>query len=295
MSSMRHLTSLRSLALMDIRRAHQGSDLPDEPLEDGSLADADGVDGTASAGGTAATAGDAGSNDDPDGEPDGDAAVDAGDADDSTELFSDSLKELASLSHLTSLEATTAAVDTAAAWQVLASLTAMQRVAVQRMRAASWQLPAAPRITSLTTVGAQGTSHYLSLPTSSHSGGLAALLPSLQQLECICPSNYQLLEALRGHEALQKLKSKAWMRPADGKPWPDGLLSSIMQLQEVTLDGLITSKLSAVLADAGSCEQLRVLRLFQVNGSPGVDYVRAGLRALVAGRCKGSMRELLLG
>jgi hypothetical protein len=68
-----------------------------------------------------------------------------------------------------------------------------------------------------------------------------------------------------------------------------------MQLQEVTLDGLITSKLSAVLADAGSCEQLRVLRLFHVNGSPGVDDVRAGLRVLVAGRCKGSMRELLLG
>jgi hypothetical protein len=70
------------------------------------------------------------------------------------------------------------------------------------------------------------------------------------------PSNYQLLEAFRGHDALQKLKSKAWMRPADGKPWPDGLLSSMMQLQEVTLDGMITSKLPAVLAvRAAACAE----------------------------------------
>ncbi len=102
--------------------------------------------------------------------------------------------------------------------------------------------------------------------------------------------------ALQGHTALRSLRiQQAWLRPSDSLSWPQQLLSTLPQLQDLCLDALVTSRLSAVLADAASCRHLRRLVLRRVTGGVNAADVRLGLRALAAGACREGLQELWLG
>lgn len=146
-------------------------------------------------------------------------------------------------------------------------------------------------------------------------GYLSRLLPNLQELQA-CPSSgppaewaqhqprsasvANVMEMLTGHGAIRTihltdLNHTGNSSGNDDWQWPQGSLSSLhATLEEFALLETRVVVGDAVLAEAACCSKLRLLDLCyrprQRCDSSG--YSEAGLRALAAGACSGTLQEL---
>jgi hypothetical protein len=158
------------------------------------------------------------------------------------------------------------------------------------------------------------------LAEGSAPGALAQLLPGLQRLQLTSTVTGQglLAQALQGHGALQELELEATSEPEPLPPpryqWPAaGPLSSMPQLRRVVLVGDAGCEdWDVLLRDAAGCARLQQLLVApdwawrhvdtELKGSgeepaqpPAQGWMtRAGLEALAAGACSGSLRQLSL-
>jgi hypothetical protein len=185
-------------------------------------------------------------------------------------------------------------------WQQLAQgLPSLQELQLRELHLAPGS-PAAPGVTSLSAHtwleenegGAEGSG-----------SSLAAVLPALQAFDteyCNCIVHLtELTQVLWGHTQLAELK--VWsMGIIAQAPWPpQELLSSLPQLRRLVLLDPPCASLDALLADAAGCAGLEELEVqistgyCEYDGEPE-PLTGAGLAALAAGACSGSLRRVVL-
>jgi hypothetical protein len=125
-------------------------------------------------------------------------------------------------------------------------------------------------------------------------GSLVAVLPALQRLDV--SGDVDVPRALLGHPQLTELCLRSGLDGGcSGAGWPQGLLSSMPRLRKLHFYEPPCPKLDELLADAAGCPQLEDLEVLIYMG----DHQRgclsgAGLAALAAGACAGSLRRLVL-
>jgi hypothetical protein len=179
----------------------------------------------------------------------------------------------------------------AAAWRALASLPKLETIELCSI-CIDEHAPAAGALTKLVGQQAGGSARlHLQQPSALLPGCLARQLPQLQELSATGSNVAELAAALGGVTNLRRLRAAA--RGDAGREWPGGLLARLPQLQALDLT-VAQQDLGDLLADVAQCGGLTELRVMAGPSDEGAVAEVAGLAALAAGPCGGSLQVLTL-
>jgi hypothetical protein len=198
-------------------------------------------------------------------------------------FFSGALTELAPMTGLTSLVLGDCSCQSTT-WATLAQLPQLAQLEIHWMDAPP--LAQAAPLAALTSLKAGS----LYIPEGYPAGALCATLPGLVHLDVEDGNMDAAL--LQDHPCLRHLH--LGIKDVRAEPWPQQLLCTMPQLQEVCLEGYLSGA-DGLLADLAACSGLRSIRVLWWDRAGGCRISAVGIRALAGGASSGTLESIVLG